>query len=98
MRIPFLAATLFVAGLGVAQAQYAPPPPPGMAPPPPGWAPPPRYVPPPPPPPGWAPPPRRGYYDDGYRRPPRRGYYEERRPVRCWWRDTPWGPERVCRR
>lgn len=41
----------------------------------------------------------RGYgYGGGPRwdGPPPRAYGPP--PVRCWWRETPWGPRQVCRR
>jgi hypothetical protein len=45
-----------------------------------------------PPPPGWGRPP-----PPGWRRPPPLGYWgaPPRRWV-CWWRPSPWGPQRVC--
>jgi hypothetical protein len=47
-----------------------------------------RPPPPPPPPhgPGWGPPP-----------PPPPPGYGPRWRRRCWWRETPWGPRKVCR-
>lgn len=87
MRIPLIAATLLLAGVGVAEAQYYRPAPE------PGWGPPSRYMPPPPPP-GWGW--RHRRFDDGYRAYPRR--FDDGPRVRCWWRETPWGPRRVCRR
>ncbi|MBK9082827.1 MAG: hypothetical protein IPL88_12475 [Rhizobiales bacterium] len=81
MRLPIVAASLFMLGAGAAVAQWGPPPPSHG-----GWGPPPYgYRRPPPPPPGWGPP------------PPRR-FAPAPAPVRCWWRETPWGPRRVCRR
>ena len=41
----------------------------------------------------WGGPPAPSYYG-----PPRRAYYDDPPPRRCWYRQTPWGPERVCRR
>ncbi|MCW2317298.1 hypothetical protein M2322_002857 [Rhodoblastus acidophilus] len=46
--------------------------------------PPPRRRPPPPPPGYGPPPPPPGYGPPPWRR-------------RCWWRETPWGPRKVCR-
>lgn len=80
MRLPIVAASLFMLGAGAAVAQWGPPPPSYG-----GWGPPPYGYRRPPPPPGWGPP------------PPRR-WAPAPAPVRCWWRETPWGPRRVCRR
>lgn len=59
------------------------------------WGPPPPGMMPPPPPPGYgyrpAPPPGYGPPPGAYRE---RGWEHRRR---CFWRETPWGPRRVCR-
>lgn len=84
MKLPLIAVAAFVASVTAASAQWGPPPGYASPPPPPGYG----YRRPPPPQ-EYAPP--RFREDRGWRG--ERGY--ERR--RCFWRETPWGPRRVCR-
>lgn len=82
MKLPILAAAALIATVGAASAQWGPPPP--------GFGPGPGY--------GAPPPPGSGYYrgdrgDRGYGY----GYGRGHMVRRCWFRDTPWGPRRVCR-
>jgi hypothetical protein len=85
-----LAGVVAASGEAEAQPYYDPydrPPPRRPPPPPPGYGPPPPppgYGPPPPPPGYGPPPPPPGYGPPPWRR-------------RCFWRETPWGPRKVCR-